>query len=440
MPKKIEDIIVPERRRSIRDIPIPERRGNNNEYHPPLPPRDNFGALQIEKDYSIPPHPVKEQGWRKRKNVWMATGLALLVLIFAVFSIFNGATLAYVPKSSALSFDQDVYTARQTGEGGLLYSVIKLSLDKGLEVPASGAEEVQKKANGTIIIYNTTSSKQRLRATTRFETPDGKVYQVEDAITLPSKSVVGGVEKLGTLEVVVYAERPGEEFNIGLTDFILPGLKGTSLSSSIYARSKTKMSGGFAGVQKVVESGELARAKAELEVALRDELISEAQAQVPEDFILFPALSSVTFEDLPLSDSLSGDKAVVNIRADLSGVMFKRSDLSNYLALDKITRALGESVDIIELDSLNLAFVGTLPVGLSSNEIKFSVTGEAVAVWRTDEVALKADLIGKHKRDIPSILNNYPTVRSATTTIRPFWKKSFPSDSADISIRKLPAK
>src|SRR3989344_2937774 len=145
MPKKIEDIIVPERRRSIRDIPIPERRGNNNEYHPPLPPRDNFGALQIEKDYSIPPHPVKEQGWRKRKNVWMATGLALLVLIFAVFSIFNGATLAYVPKASALSFDQDVYTARQTGEGGLLYSVIKLSLDKGLEVSASEKKRFKKR-------------------------------------------------------------------------------------------------------------------------------------------------------------------------------------------------------------------------------------------------------------------------------------------------------
>ena len=120
--------------------------------------------------------------------------------------------------------------------------------------------------------------------------------------------------------------------------------------------------------------------------------------------------------------------------------MFKKGDLSNYLAIDKIVRALGESVDIIELDSLNLAFVGTLPIDLLSNEIKFSVTGEAVAVWRTDEVALKADLIGKHKRDIPSILNNYPTVLSATATIRPFWKKSFPSDSVDISIRKLPVK
>src|SRR3989338_10880478 len=124
MPKKIEDIIVPERRRSIRDIPIPERRGNNNKYHPPVPPRDNLSALQIEKNYSLPPHPVTEQGWRKRKNVWMATGFALLVLIFAVFSIFNGATLAYVPKSSALSFDPNVYTAPLHPLGGALSSPV----------------------------------------------------------------------------------------------------------------------------------------------------------------------------------------------------------------------------------------------------------------------------------------------------------------------------
>ena len=441
MPKNIEDIIVPERRRSIKDIPIPNGRRNNNGYHSPIPPRGNFDALQIEKDYSIPPHPIKRQGWRSRKNVWMATGIALLVLIFAILSLFNGATLAYVPKSVALSFDHDVYTARKTGEDGLFYNIIKLSGDKDLEVSASGEEEVRRKANGTIIIYNASTNKQRLRATTRFETPDGKVYQVENAITIPGKKMTSGVEELGTLEVTVSAEQPGEEFNIGLTDFTLPGLKGTSLFSSVYARSKTKMSGGLAGVQKIVESGEMARVKTELEKALRDELISEARAQVPEDFILLPSLSSVTFEDLPLTDSLSKNSATVNVRADLLGIMFKRNDLSNHLALDKITLASGESVDIIELDSLNFAFADTLPVGLSlSNEVKFSVTGEAIAVWFTDEVALKADLVGKHKGDIPSILNNYPAVRSATATIRPFWKKSFPSDSADISMKKLPVK
>jgi hypothetical protein len=70
--------------------------------------------------------------------------------------------------------------------------------------------------------------------------------------------------------------------------------------------------------------------------------------------------------------------------------------------------------------------------------ISFKVTGESRAIWQIDEVALKADLVGRHKKDIPSILNNYPNILSATTTIRPFWKSSFPSNGKNIDLKKLP--
>lgn len=423
MPKNIEDIIVTERKRSIRDIPIPEgrRRSDNNLS------RTNFNLQQ------------KEERPASGRGKWIAVGAALLILIFALLSLFNGATLAYIPKSQSVSFDNDVYTAHKSGDGELLYSVVKLSKDKGLEAPTSGAEAIERKASGNIIIYNTSTQEQKFRATTRFETPDGKIYQVKDAITIPGKKVVGGVDNPGVLEVTVYAEHSGKEFNIGFADFTLPGLKGTSLFSSVYARSKTEMSGGFVGTEQIVQSEDKVKVKAQLETALKEELISEAKAQVPEDFILLPSLSSVTFKDLSQTDSTNKENVTINMRADLFGVMFKRSDLSNRLALDKITLAPGESVDVVELDSLNFTFPTNAPADpLASNEIKFSVKGEAVIVWRIDEVALKTDLIGRHKRDIPSILNNYPAIAKATTTIRPFWKNSFPTDSADIFLKKLP--
>ena len=127
------------------------------------------------------------------------------------------------------------------------------------------------------------------------------------------------------------------------------------------------------------------------------------------------------------------------MRGNLYGLMFKRSDLSTHLALKKITLSAGESVDVVALDSLSLSFADNAPLDmLSLSEVKFVVKGETVAVWRIDEVALKTDLIGRHKRDIPTILKNYPNVLSATATIRPFWKNSFPDDGARISIRKLP--
>ena len=428
MPKHIEDIIVPERKRSIRDIPIPEGRRRAERYEMPPASKENHSFNSTSND-----------GRSRRK--WIAIGIALLILMFTALSLFDGATLAYVPKSQAVSFDDDSYTARKAGEGNLLFSVIKLSGEKGLEAPASGEKGVERKASGTIIVYNTNTIEQRLRATTRFETPDGKIYQAPDAITIPGKKVAGGKENPGTLEVVVYAERSGKEFNIGLTDFTLPGLKGTSLFSSVYARSKTDMSGGSTGGERMVKDEDEARAKTQLEAALKEELISEARAQVPEDFILLPSLSLVTFENLSQTDSTNENNVMINVRAGLSGVMFKRSDLSNHLIRDKAILASGELVDIMELNALDFAFVNNTSAGsLSSDRIEFSVKGEAIAVWRVDEVALKADLIGKHKRDIPAILNNYPTIAKATATIRPFWRSSFSEDSAEIFLKKLPVK
>ena len=435
MPKHIEDMIVPERRRSIRDIPIPEGRRKKYGYTTETT-REEINILR-EKPVAL--RPSFSQIGSSRKKLWIVTGVAILLLVFATLSLFSGATLSYVPKSTPITFDNNTFSARKTGEEGLLFSVIKFSKDKGQEIAASGVEEVKRKASGNIVVYNTSSKEQKFRATTRFAPPDGKTYQVQDAISIPAKKIVGGVNKPGTLEIKVYSEFPGAEFNIGLSDFTLPGLKGTALSSSIYARSKTEMSGGFVGVEKIVNQDDEAQAKATLETTLREELISEAEAQVPEDFILLPSLSVIAFEDLPQTESTSKGRVMINRRSNLQGIMFKRADLSTYLAGKKVTVAPHEIVDLSDTSSLNFAFADTHVLDLSSlDEIKFTVQGTITAIWRIDEVALKADLVGKSKRDLYSILSNYPTVVSATATIRPFWKNYFPSDSAKILMKKLP--
>lgn len=441
MPKNIEDMIVPERKRSIRDIPIPKGRRRTNRSTPSIPPKEQPSLEVKHDDFHI-------EGYRRRlsvvprKGVWISAGIAILILLFAILSLFNGSTLSYVPKSTALSFNNDVYSAWKSKEGQLLYSVIKLSEDKGLEVAASGEKEVSRKAGGKIIVYNTSNQSQKLRATTRFETPDQKIYRVEDAIVIPAKKIVGGVDKPGSLEITVFAESPGDEYNTGLTDFTLPGLEGTSLFTSIYARSKTVISGGFVGMERAVSREDQTNTEIQLAATLRDELISKATVQVPEGFILLPSLSSVTFENLPQTNSGSKNKTTVNIRGNLYGVMFKKGDLSSYLAMNKITLRTDELVDIDGLELLDFSFATTTTANslYLQDEISFFVTGNAVAVWRTDEIALKTNLVKRNKRDIPSILNSYPTIISATVTIRPFWKRTFPDDSTRISIKKLPVK
>jgi hypothetical protein len=438
MPKIIDDIIVPEKRRSIRDIPIPEGRRKDIKHVSSPAPKEIRSFLNSRNGFDMPEEhrPPK----RSKKGLWVAIGISLLIIIFAILSLFNSATLAYVPKSQTLSFNNANFTAEKTGEAKLLYSVAKLSKDKGAEVSTTGEASVERKASGIIVVYNDAGTEsQKLVENTRFETAEGLVYRIKNAITVPGRKTVNGTTQPGSLEVTVYADEAGDKYNIGLADFTLPGLAGTSRFSTIYARSKTEMIGGFVGRESVIKDQDRTQARSKLETLLKEELLSEAKAQVPKDFILFPSLSYVTFEDLPQTEASGKGRVMVNLRAHLYGVMFKRNDLSNFLTSEKITLASEEAVDISSLDDLKVAFVGVAPSDLPrANEIKFTVTGEVTAIWRADEVALKADLVGKHEKDIPSILNNYPTVISATATIKPFWKNSFPSDAERISVKKLP--
>lgn len=441
MPKNIEDMIVPDRRRSIRDIPIPEgRRKADKAAAPKKVSTTKLVELdEVLEEEALPP--VRTQIPRRRrgskKKILFAALAILLVITFGALSILDGATMAYTPKSATLAFEGDTYTAQKSGTGGLFYSVVKLSREKGMVAPAGSEEQVSRKASGVIVVYNDSAESQRLVENTRFESPSGKIYRIQSPITVPARRTVSGGTQPGTVEATVYADQAGEEYNSAPTDFTVPGLKGTPRFSTVYGRSKTPIAGGFIGREKVVKPEDLTRAKNDLQAALREELYREAEAEVPEDFILFRSLSTFSFEDMPQSTA-NGGNITINLRGHLYGVMFKRSDLSSFLAQKKLSIPAQDRVNVTSFEPLNISFASTPPADLLPlNEIGFKISGSTTLVWVTDEVSLRADLAGRHKNDVPGILSNYPTVASANVTVRPFWKSSLPDEPEKIKINKL---
>ncbi len=448
MPKNIEDIVVPVKKKSIRDIPLPENRRKSSSKSSSVSSKRTASnsAEESTEDTaeSVMPRlresrPSRSSRNRKKlgKKTLFSMFLGLVAVAFVAMAIFSGAVLSYTPKSASLSFAGESFSASKTGQGGLVFSVVKLSGEKGQSVKATGEEMVERKAHGTIIVYNNSgTAAQNLVENTRFETKDGKVYRIAEPITVPGKHTSDGESVPGSLEVEVYADKPGEEYNIGLSDFTLPGLAGSSKFNTVYARSKTAMSGGFVGKAKSVSDDDLAKAKSELETALKSELAEQAKAQVPADFVLFPSLSTISFEDMPQSDA-SGSAVTVNMKGNFYGVMFKRSDLAAYLASDKVNVAENDLVDIPDLDSLTLSFNGEPPADLLSvDNIDFTVNGEAQLVWKTDEESLKTDLAGIEKSQVSAVLNNYSSIKEADAVVRPFWKSRFPENIEDISIKK----
>lgn len=427
MPKNIEDI-VPSGRKSIRNISIPTRR--------PQPAKE----IKTESDAEqvIIPRIVNEEyeeytprhSSSRKGGKWLAGGVALLLIAFLIFALQNSATLAYMPKTATLNFSNDTYAAYQSGTNGVLsYSVIKLSSEKSLSVPATGEETVNEKARGTVVIYNQQAVSQILVKTTRLETSDGKIYRIQNDVTVPAK---------GNLEVVAVADVAGATENIALSDFTLPGLKGSVRFDQVYGRSKTAMAGGFTGTRRKVSQADLAKAKSTLDAELKSELLSQARAQMPVDFILFPGLSSLSTELLPTENA--GDENVnIKERGDLSAAIFKRGDLSQYLAMQKLgNQNVGSEVEITDFSKLTVTAVGGAPADFSkSNSIHMQLSGVADIRYITDETALAADLLGVDKSKVSLVLKKYPSISDASATIRPFWKSTFPTDVTKIKIERL---
>ena len=439
MPKNIEDII-PSNRRSIKSIPIPIRKvGARESAAERVPEKVSIERLKPEMR-SEPDLPMRKETDREEpfprrrrkyhnKHLWVATIVGILVIALAVFSLRSSATLAYTPKTTDLTFNADTYVAYQSADAGqLAYSIVKLSGEKSMDVPASGEETVSLKAGGTIVVYNTQAVSQRLVKTTRFETPDGLIFRTPTDLLIPAN---------GSLEVDVVADQPGDAYNIPLSDFTLPGLKGTANFDKVYARSKTPMTGGFVGTRKKVSDTDLATAKTKLDSDIEDQLLSQARAQVPADFVLFPKLSSIAYTLLPETNSTS-TSATVSERGDLIAVIFKRADFAQYIALQKLgANRVGSAVEIPDYSKLDASLFGTPPADLSKvTAIRLQLDGTATLRFITDEEALKSDLIGKDEKNIPDIIKGYPSIEKASSIIRPFWKSSFPNDVTKIKIER----
>ena len=474
MAKQIEDII-PSDKKSIRDIPIPENRRKinliDNSFENPVrptpppayepEPREEYTRPVFERPTQtfsdikpveqpkptpiprsqIPTHkdfsPYSRKKGLPRKPLLIGGVVGAIILAMGIFSLFNGATITYTPKSQSLTFNNDTFTAKKEGlPEDLLFSVIKITEEKSAEAPASGEEKVNQKASGVIIVYNNSSpSPQRLIKTTRFETPDGKVYRIANDITVPGQKTVAGKTQPGSLEVTVYADQPGESYNIGLSDFTLPGLKGDPKFTTIYARSKTPMTGGLVGTVKKVSAEDKRAAETTIESGLKESLLAEASAQVPADFVLIPTLSQTTFEKLPEGAS-TGDKAVVRERGNFSGVIFKKSDLIRFIASKKTTVASTDTLDA-DISKLSINFVQTPSGELASEDsITFNVSGDTMVVWISDEPSIASQLKGKGKGELKEVLNNFPSIVEADAVVRPFWKRSFPDDIQKIKFIK----
>ena len=183
-PNSFQDILPPERRsiRNIRATHARERR------------------VRSAQDSSQPPPPPPVRTSRSRypsRRRWPLLLLLLVILMGSIagFSlVFAGSKIVVIPKQKDVVVEGTFQAQKDATAGGVLsYQIMTYSKSASKTVEASGEEDAQVRAMGTIIVFNDFSTaEQKLIKNTRFEAENGKIYRIADSITVPGQSTKDG--------------------------------------------------------------------------------------------------------------------------------------------------------------------------------------------------------------------------------------------------------
>ncbi|MEK7115129.1 MAG: hypothetical protein AAB847_02110, partial [Patescibacteria group bacterium] len=225
------------------------------------------------------------------------------VLLILIIFVIPGAYIAYTILPEATF---KIITKKMDHDYNIVLTIDKAALTLNLETnkipgqvfnqkkngqlnfPATGEKNLNKKAIGNITIYNNHSSApQNLVASTRFESPDGKIFRLVEGVTVPGAVVNDGKVAPSSVVVKVIADRGGETYNIGPVEkWTIPGFKHTTKEKTFYGVSTEPMKGGFSGKSAYPTDNDIKLAKEKSSQILEDGLKTLIKNEIPAGFKL----------------------------------------------------------------------------------------------------------------------------------------------------------
>ncbi|OGI21534.1 MAG: hypothetical protein A2808_00660 [Candidatus Moranbacteria bacterium RIFCSPHIGHO2_01_FULL_55_24] len=373
----------------------------------------------------------------KAKGVlFVLGGLSLLCVIgVAAFLFFPKVEVRITPFETAEKSDLNLVGMVGAEQGASDKIPVRL---EEKEIPITVTETAtgssassSQKARGSIVIYNEFSKDpQSLVATTRFETPDGKIFRLTESITVP-----GMTSEPGAIEAQVMADQTGEEYNVAPTTFTIPGFKGSPKYEKFSGKSVKNMTGGgntgsdIATITKAdlekAENNAKEKAKetflAEVNSRLAgdEKLLSESLEITPLETANLPKTGTVatTFEytrsykarAFAVSEDIIKKQVLQSLNTEVNGVTFKAGD----------TR-----IDF-----------GEIAPNYDAREVRMKVHAETALQAAIDQDKLKHELLGKDTAGIQQVLESYPGVSKIELLFKPDWfGSSIPASESRVTI------
>lgn len=371
----------------------------------------------------------------RKKLKFITAGVLIFTVIVLVLSLLSSALVKINLNNKTI----DVEAVYRAGLEGQEINLEKFTFkEKSIDSePTSKTKEFKEKASGEIVIFNAYSSKpQVLVAQTRFETPDGKIYKIDKRITIPGADIFEGKIKPSSITATVYAEKPGEEYNIdGPIDFTIPGFKGSPKFNGFYAKSKTEMSGGFLGKARVVSQEDVDKLKERVLNYLEGALENKLSKNLPPDFIQPQKAKRINVKQETIVPQIGerGDNVEMEVEAEIESFAVLKKDLENLLVVSYLGEEFKDKVKISNIKELSISAEN---IGFERGEFDLLVRGKARFVWLVDHKKLKEDLANRKGKKIREVFSEYPQIKSAEIIFRPSFWRFFPKNKDKIIIEE----
>ncbi|MEK7188075.1 MAG: hypothetical protein AAB691_04490 [Patescibacteria group bacterium] len=296
---------------------------------------------------------------------------------------------------------------------------------------ASGKKQTTQKATAKVTLYNAyDSSPQTLVATTRLATPDGKIFRLDNKITIPGAKLDNGKITPVGIDTTVTADQAGSDYNVGPFDkMTVVGFKGTPRYDGFYAVMKEKAKGGVIGEAPYPTDEDIAKAEEKTKSILQSSLDIDIRRRVPEELKILKEASTVQISKLAV-DKAVDEQGNFNVQGDgqLSVIAFKEEDVKRvFESMMKETNA-----DQV-FKTVTLTYSNAQP-DFVNGKMSVGVKSEAVLVSPLDEKTLGGQLAGKSLSEAQAILSNLPGLEQAKIGIWPPWLWRVPGNSAHITL------
>lgn len=400
---------------------------------------DKASSIHAESDGEVYEETVVEHRSRrsslsyKKVLIFSITLVVLAVAYYIGVYILPKADIKIALATTPWDFNGEITALINGGD----VSAQLFTKTKNLQIPltATGKKFITSKAKGAIKIYNAYSSEsQTLVATTRFLSPDGKIFRLDSAVTVPGATIKDGKITPSNIEVAVTADQAGPGYNIApVSHWSIPGLKGSPKYEAFYGVSDKPMMGGANGEQAYPSTEDILAAKKKAEASIHDALqglfVLEAS-----DFTIFDQSSNFKItksEPIPSTDN-SG-KYVYFVEAKDDRLAVRRADILNLLSRRALEK-LGQNFTDKKID---LKFDFNKPILSKDGKLlgaSLTVSFRGAYVRKLDKAALINQAAGKSESELKTLILSVPGIESAKISLWPFWVKTVPGNTGKITL------